>query len=138
MTLNSAELILHLREEEKKLFRRHGIRLHIDGLSFDGSNAFCTACQVRRPLFSMQLEAHQLVSCAHHALRLLYQAGISPMITLVPRRSGRSFKRMNKQDPFGISCASAILENMLLPPSGYFSADQPQAVPTVGKRSAQG
>ncbi|MEO8591242.1 MAG: hypothetical protein ABI432_17825 [Flavobacteriales bacterium] len=101
----TSDLIAHLHEQERLLWRRHGVRLMVDKVTADGQNILCSTCQLRRSLFLPALRDHALISLAHEALRPLYLFGMRPLVTVVMKNAVRPFAALEKADPFHLHSA---------------------------------
>ncbi len=121
----TADLIAHLCAQERRLLRRHGVRLRLEKITTDGQNAFCSVGQVRRPFFRSMLSVDELIALAHTALVSLHWVGLRPLISALPPGSKKTFAPTDKNDPFGFCHAirDAGTEEVLLPGT--------QSVPTT-------
>lgn len=93
-------LIDHLGQEERWLWRRHGVRLRVDGITRDGRYALCSACQVKRPFLRPQLSNIDLVALAHRTFAKLNLFGLQTLISVVPKGPLTAFPAMDPKDPF--------------------------------------
>lgn len=93
-------LINHLGQEERWLWRRHGVRLRVDGITRDGRYALCSACQVKRSFFRPRLSNIDLVSIAHRTFAKLNLFGMQTLISVVPKGPLTVFPALDPQDPF--------------------------------------
>lgn len=105
----SSDLHSHLREHERMLSRKYGVRLRVDRITSNGKNAFCSIAHVRCPWFRSTRSAEELIDLAHTALMPLHQVGLSPLISILPRQPGTTFPAIDTSDPFGIHGALRLL-----------------------------
>jgi len=98
-------LIDHLVQKEQWLWRRHGVRLRVDGITRDGRYALCSACQLKRSFFRPSLSDIALVSIAHSTFAKLNLFGIQTLISVVPKGPLTVFPALDQSDPFHLHFA---------------------------------
>ncbi len=115
-SFTAEDLFASLREEERKLLRRHGLRLRVDKVTNDGLNALCSCYRARKPFLRARPQDNEIADLAHVALKDLNRFGIRPMISVVAKEKA-GVVAMDHTDPFGTRTAIGVagLEHVLLP-----------------------
>ncbi len=126
----SLDLVDNLRKHERVLLRKYGGRLRVDKITRDGKSAICSIAPVRRPWFRALRSGQELVALAHTALVPLYQIGLTPMVTALPKQPKSSFPKVDKNDPFGLRSALNDRYTEAIHPSSI--VDVPLAVKRIG------
>jgi hypothetical protein len=109
------DLIERMHAIERMLQRKHGLHVHVDRISSDKRNAFCSVSQKAPGLFRSTLPKEELVDKAHSALVPLHSIGLRPLVSVVARSPRKPMLPTDQHDPFGLRVAlrEAGMEDLL-------------------------